>query len=149
MKGEPLIILLIEDNEGHAKLIMNSLKNHHVANQIIHISDGEEALDYLYRRGKYVNHKTKRPNLILLDLKLPKVDGFEILRLVKNDKMLYKIPVVILTTSETEADIDRAYQLNANSYLVKPVDFHKFNQMMKDLGFYWLGWNRHPDLEND
>lgn len=147
MMGEPLTVLLVEDNEGHAKLIMKSLENHQVANKIVHVTDGEEALDYLYKRGKYTNGKSKRPNLILLDLRLPKVDGFEVLRLIKNDKMLYKIPVVILTTSETDADIEKAYQLNANSYLVKPVDFQKFTQMMKDLGFYWLAWNRHPEID--
>lgn len=148
MTGEPLSILLVEDNLGHAKLIMRSFENHQVGNKIMHVSDGEEALNYLYRKEKYTDLSIEqRPNLILLDLRIPKIDGLEVLRIIKNDKMLYKIPVVILTTSETESDIDKAYQYYANSYLVKPVDFTKFTQMMKDLGFYWLGWNVQPEIK--
>lgn len=145
MKGKPFIILLVEDNPDHTELIMQSFRDHRVANKINHVSDGESALDYLFRRGDYADpKKSPRPHLILLDLRLPKVDGLEVLIEIKGTNGLSRIPVVVLTTSEIEKDMNLAYNNHANSYLVKPVDFDKFTQLMDDLGFYWLGWNSKP-----
>ena len=145
MEGEPLVILLVEDNPDHSELIVRSLQDHRVANRIYHVPDGEAALDYLFRRGAYEDpEKSPRPHVILLDLRLPKVDGQEVLQAIKTAEKLRYIPVVIVTTSEAERDVARAYDSHAHSYLVKPVDFDKFTQLMDDLGFYWLGWNRHP-----
>jgi CheY-like chemotaxis protein len=145
MDGEPLVILLVEDNPDHAELIMRSLQDHRVANKIYHVPDGESALDYLFRRGNYADpKKSPRPHVILLDLRLPKIDGMEVLEDIKATDELKRIPVVVLTTSEAEGDVAKAYDNHANSYLVKPVDFDKFTKLMSDLGFYWLGWNRKP-----
>jgi CheY-like chemotaxis protein len=145
MDGEPLVILLVEDNPDHAELIMRSLQDHRVANKTYHVTDGEMALDYLFRRGNYADpEKSPRPNVILLDLRLPKVDGMEVLEEIKARDELKRIPVVVLTTSESERDVTGAYDNHVNSYLVKPVDFDKFTKLMSDLGFYWLGWNRKP-----
>lgn len=145
MKGEILNILLIEDNEDHAELVKRNFLQNCVANTIHHVKDGEEALDYLFRRGGYSDPlKSPRPHLVLLDLRLPKVDGIEVLREIKKNEELKIIPVVILTSSESDKDILKAYSSHANSYVVKPVDFQKFTQLMKDLGFYWLGWNKNP-----
>ncbi len=145
MQGEPLNILLVEDNFDHAELIVRSFKSHRIANKIIHVSDGEEALNYIFRTGKYENDDEYLiPNIILLDLRLPKVDGLEVLKEVKNSEHLKLIPVVVLTSSEAEKDIIKAYDLQVNSYLSKPLDFGKFQQLMDDLGFYWLGWNINP-----
>lgn len=143
--GEPLVILLVEDNPDHAELVVRSLRDHRVANTIHHMLDGQEALDFLFHRGAYADQNPlDHPHVILLDLRLPKVDGLEVLRAIKSDDSLARIPVVILTSSNAEADVARAYEHHANSYLVKPIDFARFTQMMNDLGFYWLGWNRHP-----
>ncbi len=145
MDGEPLIILLVEDNYDHAELIVRSFQDHRVVNQIHHVIDGEAALDYLFRRDEYANSKgSPRPHVILLDLRLPKIDGLAVLHEIKTDEELRCIPVVILTTSEAESDLAQAYEHHANSYLVKPVDFAKFTHLIDDLGFYWLGWNRRP-----
>ena len=145
MEGDPLIILLVEDNYDHTELILRSFQDHRVANKIHHVTDGEVALDYLFRRGEYANPESSpRPHLILLDLRLPRIDGLQVLRKIKNDEELRCIPAVVLTTSEVESDLAQAYKYHANSYLVKPLDFNKFTQLMDDLGFYWLGWNRKP-----
>ncbi|MHC4738503.1 MAG: response regulator [Planctomycetota bacterium] len=137
------MILLIEDNQDHADLIMRSLKEHDLAKEIQHISDGEAALNYLFRRNEYADLlKSPYPGMILLDLRLPKVDGLEVLKEIKSCESLRKIPVVILTTSEAEKDISSAYNNHANSYLVKPVDFKKFTELMSNLCYYWLGWNQ-------
>ena len=145
MEGEPLVILLVEDNPDHTELVRRSFQDHRVANKIHHVPGGEAALDYVFRRGEYADpQKSPRPHVILLDLRLPKIDGLEVLRVIKADEELRRIPVVILTTSEAERDIARAYENYANSYLVKPVGFDKFTQLMDDLGFYWLCWNRRP-----
>jgi len=144
-RGEPLVILVVEDNPDHAELIMRSLEEHRVANKVHHVADGEAAQDYLFRQGDYADpKKSPRPHVVLLDLRLPKVDGLEILKEIKTSDELKKTPVVILTTSEAEQDVARAYEHRANSYLVKPVDFDKFTRLMHDLGFYWLGWNYYP-----
>lgn len=145
IKGEALIILLVEDNQAHAELVSRSFEEHRIANVIHHVSDGEAALDFVFRRGAYADPKqSPRPHLILLDLRLPKIDGSEVLRTIKTDSEVNKIPVVILTTSAAEQDVAQAYEYHANSYLVKPVEFANFTQMMEELGFYWLGWNHYP-----
>lgn len=144
-KGEPLAVLLVEDNPDHTDLIVRSLQHHRVANRVFRVSDGEEALDYLQRRQGYADPaKSPRPHVILLDLRLPKIDGLEVLKAIRTSKELGKMPVVILTTSQAEQDVARAYEYHANSYLVKPVDFDNFSSMMEDLGYYWLGWNHYP-----
>ena len=150
MNGEPLVIFLVEDNPDHTELIKRILADHRILNKIHHVSDGEEALDYMFRRGQYADPKSSpRPHLVLLDLRIPKIDGLEVLKEIKNSDLLKKIPVVILTSSEAKNAIKAAYQSNANSYLVKPVDFDTFRQLMDDLGFYWLAWNRHPLFEEN
>ena len=142
---EFVLVMLIEDNLDHAELVMRTLAEHQVVNQIRHFTEGQSALDYLFRREQYADPlKSPRPNLILLDLRLPRVDGLEILKEIKNSDELRCIPVVVLTTSEAERDIARAYLNHANSYLVKPVGFEEFNKLMEDMGFYWLGWNTSP-----
>ncbi|HTY26406.1 MAG TPA: response regulator [Desulfomonilaceae bacterium] len=148
MKGRPLAILLVEDNGDHAEIIRRSFNSHQVANTIHHVTDGQAALDYLLRKGKYKDAKSSpRPDVILLDLRLPKVDGLEVLEKIKQTKELLRIPVVILTSSDADLDIARAYDFHANSYLVKPIDFRKFTDLMKDLGFYWLCWNVNPFVQ--
>jgi len=142
---EPATVLLVEDNIAHAELVMCSFEDRRIANKIYHVSDGEEALDYLFRRGDYADPaKSPKPHVILLDLRLPKIDGLEVLKEIKLAKELEKIPTVIFTTSRADLDVAKAYKYHANSYLVKPVSFEKFNQLMGDIGFYWLAWNHHP-----
>jgi CheY-like chemotaxis protein len=146
IKGEPLLILLVEDNEDHAELIKRNLALNRVANRIMWVPDGEKALHYLFHEGEYKDEAiSPRPNLILLDLRLPRVDGLEVLKRIKLNNDLHRIPVVVLTSSSAENDIAKSYDFHANSYVLKPIDFTKFNQLMDDLGFYWLGWNQHPD----
>jgi CheY-like chemotaxis protein len=145
MDGKPLVILLVEDNQDHAELVIRSLETHRVANDIHHVTDGQQALDYLHHLGDYTDQKKHpTPHIILLDLRLPRVDGLEVLNRLKMDEDLKKIPVVVLTSSEAEADRVRAYTNHANSYLVKPLDYDKFNRLMNDLGYYWLAWNKPP-----
>lgn len=145
IKGEPLLILYIEDDPAHAEIAMRNLKKSRFANQITHLTDGQQALDYLFRQEQYTDpQKSPRPHLILLDLRLPKIDGMEILKTLKNDPNLCSIPVVILTTSNAETDINRAYDHHVNSYLVKPLDFDNFSTLLESLGFYWLAWNTYP-----
>ena len=145
MNGEPLTILLVEDNRDHAELVMRTMEDFQVANSIIHVEDGEVALNYLYGRGIYADRTIfPVPHLILLDLRLPKVDGLDVLREIKGDETLRSLPVVILTTSDAERDMAMAYEYHANSYVTKPVNFDDFSKLLKDLGFYWQAWNRHP-----
>jgi CheY-like chemotaxis protein len=145
MKGEPAIILLVEDDPAHAEIVRRNFVNFRMANRLMHVPDGQQALDYLFRRGEFQDlEKSPRPNLILLDLRLPKVDGLEVLTAVKADAELARIPVVVLTTSAAEADMAKAYGSHANSYLVKPVDFPQFLKLMDALGYYWLVWNQYP-----
>ena len=145
MNGEPLNILHVEDNPDHANLVVRSLRKQRVANVVYLVEDGEAALDYLFRRGDYQDpQNSPRPHVILLDLRLPKVDGLEVLRVIKTTEGLLKIPVVVLTSSDAEKDVAQSYAYHANSYLVKPVGFDKFTEMMEHLGFYWLRWNRYP-----
>lgn len=140
--GEPSVILLAEDNPSHAELVKRSLEDHQISNRIQHVLDGEQVLDYLYQRGRFSDQDAApRPQLILLDLRLPRMDGLEVLEKIKDDEDLRLIPVIILTTSEAERDVARAYQLHANSYVAKPIDFDKFSSLMEEIGIYWLGWN--------
>lgn len=149
IKGKPLTILLVEDNEDHAEIVMRSFRAHQVANDFHLVTDGEAALDYLFRKGEYHDpKKSPRPDVILLDLRLPKTDGWEVLKKIKEAEPLHRIPVVVLTSSNDQIDITKAYDAHANSYLVKPVDFKKFTELMRDLGFYWLGWNVNPFIPN-
>lgn len=145
MKSEPVLVLLVEDNIDHAELVMRTLADHRIANRIRHIMDGQTALDYLFRCGEYVEPAASpRPHLILLDLRLPRVDGLEVLRAIKESEDHRQLPVVVLTTSEAERDVARAYNYHANSYLVKPVGYEDFGALMDDLGIYWLSWNTSP-----
>jgi len=135
-----LRFLLVEDDEDHAEIVLHSLAEHRVSNAVDHVLDGEAALQYLRREGQYAD--SPRPDVILLDLKLPKLDGHEVLEQIKADHDLRSIPVVVLTTSDAESDRTRAYENFANSYLVKPLNFDQFNKMVEDLGLYWGVWNR-------
>ncbi|MBU2573477.1 MAG: response regulator [Elusimicrobia bacterium] len=136
-KDEPVTILLVEDDPAHAEIVRRSLKNFRVANRIAHVKDGQAALDYLFRKGEYSNPETSpRPAIILLDLRLPKVDGLEVLRLIKEDAELIKIPALVLTTSAAESDVDIAYAHGAVSYLVKPVDARQFAGLMEAFCLY-------------
>lgn len=147
MIGEPLLVMLVEDNVDHAELVIRTLEEHHIANKVRHFLDGQLALDYLFRRGHFTNPaESPRPHVILLDLRLPRVDGIEVLRAIKESEQLKVIPVIVLTTSEAEKDVARAYYNHANSYLVKPVGFEEFKKLMDELGFYWLGWNTNPGI---
>jgi len=137
MNGTAVNILLVEDNPDHAKLVLRNFQNFKIANKITHLDDGELAINYL-------KIKENKPNLVLLDLRLPKIDGLEVLKFIKTNTELAEIPVIVLTTSEAESDIARAYRFNANSYLVKPVDFIKFSELMTTLGYYWICWNKNP-----
>jgi CheY-like chemotaxis protein len=143
--GDPLAILLVEDNAAHAELVKRNLAQHRVAIVVHHVSDGAAALDYLFQRGDYSDLRPEDGvNLVLLDLRLPKVDGLEVLRQIKQSEQLKRIPVVILTTSEAEQDVASAYQYHANSYVTKPMDYKKFSKLMDELGYYWLVWNHNP-----
>ena len=143
MKIEPINILLVEDYDAHAEIVRRSFKESRVANKLIHVSDGELAVDYLYQRNAFIDPAASpRPGIILLDLRLPKVDGLEVLKIIKSDPDLSAIPTVILTTSSAESDMVKAYAFHANSYLVKPVDFIQFTKLLDVFGYYWLACNQ-------
>jgi len=145
MKGSPVIILLVEDEPAHIEIIRRNFAASRLANRMLSVQDGQAALDYLYRKAEFNDpEKFPMPNLILLDLRLPKVDGLDVLKTIKLDQKLNKIPVVVLTTSSAESDMAKAYEYHANSYLVKPVDFLQFSQLMDTLGYYWIAWNEYP-----
>jgi two-component system response regulator len=138
-------ILLIEDNPYEAELAIRSLKKYNFANNLHHIDDGQEALDFIFERGKYENSMRMQPKLILLDINLPKMDGIEILRQLKGNEKTRSIPVVILTSSKENQDVKASYDLGANSYIVKPVDFDSFSKAVAELGMYWMLLNNPPD----
>jgi CheY-like chemotaxis protein len=139
-------VLLVEDNPDHAELVRRSLSEHRANMVLTVLPDGEAALDFLlHRKGWEKDGGTSRPQLILLDLRLPKLDGLQVLRELKASKELRDIPIVVLTTSEAEADILRAYEFHVNSYLVKPVDFDRFVNLMGDVERYWFDRNRQPE----
>ena len=138
-------ILLVEDNPYEARLTIRSLKKNNVTNNLLHLSDGAEALDFLFARNKYIDRKVENvPNIILLDLKLPKISGLEVLKAVKSDERTKLIPIIVLTSSNEEKDITLSYQLGANSYIVKPVDFDSFSTAIANLGMYWMLLNAGP-----
>ena len=139
------LILLVEDNPGDAELTQRALKKSNVGNPIAHVSDGAEALDFLFRQGAYADRApADMPRLVLLDLKLPKVDGLEVLRALRADERTKLLPVVMLTSSDEEQDVVRSYGLGANSFVRKPVDFAQFVEATRILGLYWLVVNRPP-----
>jgi len=138
-------ILLVEDNQNDIELIMRSFKKHNLANKVLVVNDGEQALEYIFVMGPFLCRDIKdKPKVIILDLKLPKVDGLEVLRRIKFDERTKTIPVVILTSSKEEKDIIEGYRLGVNSYIVKPVDYEKFIRSVSDLGLYWLLINQPP-----
>jgi Response regulators consisting of a CheY-like receiver domain and a winged-helix DNA-binding domain len=138
-------ILLVEDNPTDAELTLRALKKSRLANRVVHVVDGEEALDFLFARGAYSDRNIEHgPKVVLLDLKLPKVDGLEVLKIVKGDARTKRIPIVILTSSKEEKDMVQSYEAGVNSYIVKPVDFDKFMDAVNGLGMYWLLLNQKP-----
>ena len=138
-------ILLVEDNPADAEMALRAFEKSHVANQVYHVEDGASALDFLFAAGAYAGRKSAPPpRLVLLDLKLPKVDGLEVLKRLKADARTKMIPVVVLTSSREDRDIVESYKLGVNSYIVKPVDFEKFVQAVEHLGLYWLLLNEAP-----
>jgi CheY-like chemotaxis protein len=137
-------ILMVEDDSKDVELTITALEEYNLANEVVVTRDGEEALDYLYCRGKYQSRSSDNPAVMLLDLKLPKVDGLEVLRQVKSDEKLRMIPVVVLTSSHEEKDMVASYKLGVNAYVVKPVDFHEFVNAIKELGVFWAVINAAP-----
>ena len=137
-------ILLIEDDPKDVELTLTALEEYHLANEVVVVSDGEEALDYLYRRGTFAARSNDNPAVLLLDLKLPKVDGLDVLQQVKSNEKLRVIPVVVLTSSHEEKDMVASYRLGVNAYVVKPVDFHEFVNAIKELGVVWAIINEPP-----
>lgn len=139
-------ILLAEDNPNDVELTLMALAEHNLANEVIVTRDGAEALDYLYRRGEYAMYQNGNPVVVLLDIKMPKVDGLEVLRQIKADPALHSIPVVILTSSREDRDLVESYKLGVNAYVVKPVDFHEFVDAIKEIGLFWGIINAAPPL---
>jgi two-component system, response regulator len=139
-------VLLVEDNIHDAELTIEELNKHNLANQLFHVNDGEEALDFLFASGSYGGLRAMKqfPKLIMLDIQMPKVNGIEVLTALKSDARTKMIPVVMLTSSKEDPDIKTCYQLGANSYIVKPVNFERFADAIKNLGFYWLLLNEPP-----
>ena len=145
MKNSPVEILLVEDDIDDAEMTIDAMRKNNLANKLIHMVDGEEALDFLFGTGKFMGRDINlKPRLILLDLKMPKVDGMEVLERVKLNKATKKIPVVILTSSKEDPDVSRCYELGANGYIVKPVEFDSFIKTVSELGMYWLILNHAP-----
>ena len=137
-------ILMVEDDPRDVELSLGALELYNLANEVVVVGDGEEALDYLYQRGKFMARPNGNPAILLLDLKLPKVDGLEVLQQVKADDRLKMIPVVVLTSSREERDMVASYKLGVNAYVVKPVDFHEFVNAVKELGIFWALINEPP-----
>jgi CheY-like chemotaxis protein len=141
---EQVEILLVEDNPRDAELTSRALRNGGLANKLLWVKDGQEALDYLFRSGNYADRSATTPRLILLDLKMPKVDGLEVLKAAKADERTKRIPIVVMTSSEEERDVAQTYKLGVNSYVVKPVDFNALADFARQAGYYWLAINRTP-----
>ena len=137
-------ILLAEDNPNDVELTLSGLAQLHLANEVVVVRDGAEALDYLYSRGKYASRNDDNPAVILLDLKMPKVDGLQVLHEIKSNEKLKSIPVVMLTSSREESDLLKSYQLGANAYVVKPVGFEQFSDAIRQLGVFWAVLNEPP-----
>ncbi len=141
-------ILLVEDNPNDAELALRSLKKHNLANQVKWVKDGEQALDFLFQRGEWASRAATLPKVILLDLRLPKVDGIEVLRAIRADKKTKELPVVVLTSSKEDRDVVDTYKLGVNSYIAKPVAFDEFAKVVAEIGMYWAVLNRvPPDME--
>ena len=148
MKGKPVDILLVEDNEDHVELTLRVLKNNNLINDIYVVKDGQGALDFVYHQGKYEDtEEYPRPGLILLDIHLPKVNGLKVLEALKKDPALKSIPVIMLTTSSRDEEIARSYAGGANSYVTKPVDFEEFAKKIKDIRLYWTIVNSLPKID--
>ncbi|MGO9335609.1 MAG: response regulator [Acidimicrobiales bacterium] len=145
MTTEPADILLVEDSPEDRELTMRALTKRRLANNIIAVEDGAEALDFLFARGRYADRANmERPRLVLLDLKLPKVDGIEVLRQIRGDPRLHTMPVVALTSSSEQRDIVNTYDLGVNSFITKPVEFEDFQRAVEEIGMYWMLLNRPP-----
>jgi len=144
MNWNAVDILLVEDNPDDAELTIRELKKHHLANNLFHVEDGAEALDFIFATGKFTGTRdiSSPPKVVLLDIQMPKLNGIEVLRKMKSDEQTKTTPVVMLTSSNQDPDIKICYALGANSYIVKPVDFDRFSEAIKDLGFYWLILNQ-------
>jgi two-component system response regulator len=138
-------VLLVEDNPNDAELTMRALKKNNLANRLFHVKDGAEAIDFLFSQGVYTDRRVQNgPKVVLLDLKLPKVDGIEVLRKIKSDDRTRLIPVVVMTSSREDRDLNECYKLGVNGYVVKPVEFEDFARAVSQLGFYWLLLNETP-----
>ncbi|MDB5284610.1 MAG: response regulator [Bacteroidota bacterium] len=138
-------ILLVEDNMSDAEMTIRALKKNNLANNVVHLKNGAEALDFIFGEGEYSGRQVEdRPKVILLDLKMPKVNGIEVLHRIKTDDRTKKIPVVVLTSSKEDPDIQACYDLGVNSYVVKPVEFDDFHKAISNLGLYWMMVNQHP-----
>lgn len=138
-------VLLVEDNPSDAELTVRALKKRNLANKLFHVKDGAEAIDFVFAQGEFINRTVENgPKVVLLDLKLPKVDGIEVLRQIKSDERTKKIPVVVMTSSREDRDLATCYDLGVNGYVVKPVEFEDFVRAVSDLGFYWLLLNETP-----
>ncbi|MFT3676110.1 MAG: response regulator [Chitinophagaceae bacterium] len=146
MNPNSVEVLLVEDNVADAELTIRELRKHNMANHLVHVKNGEEALEFIFARGKYASTREVQytPKMVLLDIQMPKVNGIEVLQQIKDDPRTRSLPVVILTSSKENPDIQRCYDLGANSYIVKPVNFESFAQAIKNLGFYWLLLNQPP-----
>jgi len=146
MNPNSVEVLLVEDNITDAELTIRELKKHNMANNLVHVKNGEEALDFIFATGKFSGTRDVQfpPKVVLLDIQMPKVNGIEVLQKIKSDPRTRQMPVVILTSSKENPDIQRCYDLGANSYIVKPVNFEGFAQAIKNLGFYWLLLNQPP-----
>lgn len=137
-------ILLVEDSPRDAEMAIDALDEYRLANEIVHVRDGAEALDFLYRRGRFTDRSPQNPGVVLLDLKMPRVGGLEVLRQIKGDPALQPIPVVVMTSSREEQDVVESYKLGVNAYVVKPVKFHEFVDAIKKLGGFWAFVNQPP-----
>ncbi|HPE40665.1 MAG TPA: response regulator [Bacteroidales bacterium] len=139
-------ILIVEDNPQDVELTIEALSSHNLANHVVAVGDGVEALDYLNYRGKYADRKNGNPSVILLDIKMPKMDGIEVLEQIRADEKLKMLPVVMLTSSREEPDLIKCYKLGVNAYVVKPVDFKDFLDAVRQIGIFWALLNEHPEI---
>lgn len=140
-------ILLVEDNASDAKLTMRALQKNNLCNNITHLTDGAEALDFLFAKGKYSERNAaNKPKVIMLDLKMPKISGIEVLKALKSDEKTQSIPIIVMTSSREDSDINTCYKMGVNSYVVKPVGFESFSKAVTDLGMYWMLINQEPKI---